>query len=173
MREGRTLGRDTVTEIPVISQRWHALLVDNGRKFHAAAKLRLFTEVVAAGGVAVVNSDAEHSDAFIAAARKRGLTLLTVGETEDMSYSRMTITVRGEPEIIEALKQGLRRFVNVIKVLDFTGVAHKRCLIAWQSATIRNPFEIILSASALSTSRSTDEYLALSLPTEPNFDLKV
>jgi UDP-N-acetylmuramoyl-L-alanyl-D-glutamate--2,6-diaminopimelate ligase len=45
------------------------------------AKLRLFTEVVANGGVAVVNSDADHADAFIAAARKRGLTLLTVGES--------------------------------------------------------------------------------------------
>ncbi|MES2294799.1 MAG: UDP-N-acetylmuramoyl-L-alanyl-D-glutamate--2,6-diaminopimelate ligase [Pseudomonadota bacterium] len=55
---------------------YHATFED-----YLAAKLRLFTEVVAAGGVAVVNSDAEHSNAFIAAARKRGLTLLTVGET--------------------------------------------------------------------------------------------
>ena len=55
---------------------YHATFED-----YLAAKLRLFTEVVAAGGVAVVNSDAEHADAFIAAARKRGLTLLTVGET--------------------------------------------------------------------------------------------
>ncbi len=54
---------------------YHATFED-----YLGAKLRLFTEVVASGGVAVVNSDAEHSDAFIAAARKRGLTLLTVGE---------------------------------------------------------------------------------------------
>lgn len=44
------------------------------------AKLRLFTEVVAEDGVAVVNRDAEHSDAFVDAARKRGLILITVGE---------------------------------------------------------------------------------------------
>src|SRR6202035_3834705 len=50
---------------------YHATFED-----YLAAKLRLFTEVVADGGVAVVNSDAEHSDRFIAAARKRGLTLL-------------------------------------------------------------------------------------------------
>ncbi len=31
---------------------------------YLAAKLRLFTEVVRAGGVAVVNADAEHADAF-------------------------------------------------------------------------------------------------------------
>jgi UDP-N-acetylmuramoyl-L-alanyl-D-glutamate--2,6-diaminopimelate ligase len=55
---------------------YHATFQD-----YLAAKLRLFTEVVAEGGVAVVNSDAEHADAFIAVARKRGLTLLTVGET--------------------------------------------------------------------------------------------
>ena len=43
------------------------------------AKLRLFSEVVAADGVAVVNADAQHADAFIAAAKKRGLKLITVG----------------------------------------------------------------------------------------------
>ncbi|HKD46154.1 MAG TPA: UDP-N-acetylmuramoyl-L-alanyl-D-glutamate--2,6-diaminopimelate ligase [Rhizomicrobium sp.] len=44
------------------------------------AKLRLFTEVVAEDGVGVINSDSEHSDAFVEAALKRGLTLITVGE---------------------------------------------------------------------------------------------
>jgi len=47
---------------------------------YLAAKLRLFTEVVQDGGLAVVNADAEHSDKFIAAAKARSLTLLTVGE---------------------------------------------------------------------------------------------
>jgi UDP-N-acetylmuramoyl-L-alanyl-D-glutamate--2,6-diaminopimelate ligase len=47
---------------------------------YLAAKLRLFSEVVEEGGVAVVNADAEHSDKFIAAAQARNLTLLTVGE---------------------------------------------------------------------------------------------
>ena len=48
---------------------------------YLAAKLRLFTEVVQDGGVAVVNADAEHSGKFIAAALARKLTLMTVGET--------------------------------------------------------------------------------------------
>jgi UDP-N-acetylmuramoyl-L-alanyl-D-glutamate--2,6-diaminopimelate ligase len=43
------------------------------------AKLRLFTEVVKEGGVAVINADAEHADRFIAAALARGLKLITVG----------------------------------------------------------------------------------------------
>ena len=46
---------------------------------YLAAKLRLFTEVVQDGGVAVVNADAAHADKFIAAANARGLKLITVG----------------------------------------------------------------------------------------------
>jgi UDP-N-acetylmuramoyl-L-alanyl-D-glutamate--2,6-diaminopimelate ligase len=46
---------------------------------YLAAKLRLFGEVVQGGGVAVINADAEHADRFIAAAKARGLTLMTVG----------------------------------------------------------------------------------------------
>ncbi len=46
---------------------------------YLGAKLRLFTEVVKDGGVAVVNADAEHADAFIRAAKARGLKLITVG----------------------------------------------------------------------------------------------
>jgi UDP-N-acetylmuramoyl-L-alanyl-D-glutamate--2,6-diaminopimelate ligase len=46
---------------------------------YLGAKLRLFTEVVQDSGVAVVNADAGHADAFIAAAKARGLKLITVG----------------------------------------------------------------------------------------------
>jgi UDP-N-acetylmuramoyl-L-alanyl-D-glutamate--2,6-diaminopimelate ligase len=46
---------------------------------YLAAKLRLFTEVVKDGGVAVVNADAEHAGRFIDAATTRGLRLITVG----------------------------------------------------------------------------------------------
>ena len=47
---------------------------------YLATKLRLFREVVRDGGVAVVNADAEHSGDFLAAAKKRGLKIVTVGE---------------------------------------------------------------------------------------------
>jgi UDP-N-acetylmuramoyl-L-alanyl-D-glutamate--2,6-diaminopimelate ligase len=50
---------------------------------YLAAKLRLFTEVVQDGGVAVVNADAEHADRFIDAAKTRGLKLITVGRKGD------------------------------------------------------------------------------------------
>jgi len=43
-------------------------------------KLRLFSEIARTGGVAVVNADTDQADAFIAAAKARGLQLMTVGE---------------------------------------------------------------------------------------------
>jgi acetolactate synthase-1/3 small subunit len=58
------------------------------------------------------------------AARGYNIQSLTVAETEDERYSRMTIVVTGEDIIIDALKKGLSKFVNVIHVLDFTGVEH-------------------------------------------------
>jgi acetolactate synthase I/III small subunit len=58
------------------------------------------------------------------AARGYNIESLTVGETETHNFSRMTITVRGEEKVIEALKQGMRKFVNVITVLDFTSIDH-------------------------------------------------
>ncbi|HEY1877996.1 MAG TPA: Mur ligase family protein, partial [Rhizomicrobium sp.] len=50
---------------------------------YLAAKLRLFTEVVNDGGVAVVNADAGHASRFIDAAKARGLKLITVGRNGD------------------------------------------------------------------------------------------
>jgi len=50
---------------------------------YLAAKLRLFTEVVQDGGVAVVNADAAHADRFMDAATARGLKLITVGRKGD------------------------------------------------------------------------------------------
>lgn len=44
------------------------------------AKLRLFSELVQAGGLAVINADVAHAGEFAAAASARGLDVLTVGE---------------------------------------------------------------------------------------------
>ncbi len=48
---------------------------------YLVAKLRLFSEVVREHGIAVINSDAAHAADFAAAAKTRGLKVLTVGET--------------------------------------------------------------------------------------------
>ena len=86
---------------------YHATFED-----YLAAKLRLFTEVVANGGVAVVNSDAEHSDAFIATAKKRGLTLLTVGETGD-SIRLTSRQSRGEAQALTIAHAGKTYHVHL------------------------------------------------------------
>ena len=46
---------------------------------YLAAKLRLFEELVEPGGAAVIDVDHEHVEAVVAAAKKRGLRLVTVG----------------------------------------------------------------------------------------------
>ncbi len=50
---------------------------------YLAAKLRLFEELVAPGGAAVIDVDHEHGNAVVAAAKKRGLRLITVGRAGD------------------------------------------------------------------------------------------
>jgi UDP-N-acetylmuramoyl-L-alanyl-D-glutamate--2,6-diaminopimelate ligase len=52
----------------------------NTFEHYLAAKLRLFTEVLKSDGVAVINMDADHADAFLKAAEARGIRTLTVGE---------------------------------------------------------------------------------------------
>ncbi|HXM00542.1 MAG TPA: UDP-N-acetylmuramoyl-L-alanyl-D-glutamate--2,6-diaminopimelate ligase, partial [Rhizomicrobium sp.] len=46
---------------------------------YLATKLRLFTELLRDGGVAVVNADAEHAGDFLAAAKTRALKIVTIG----------------------------------------------------------------------------------------------
>lgn len=57
---------------------------------YLATKLRLFTDVLRADGIAVVNADAEHSDAFIGAARHRKIRTITVGRAGDMRLAACT-----------------------------------------------------------------------------------
>lgn len=55
------------------------------------------------------------------------LTSLTVGETEDETVSRMTISLISDDKTFEQVKKQLNRSVEVIKVLDFTETAiHKK-----------------------------------------------
>ena len=50
------------------------------------------------------------------------LKSLTVGETEDPTVSRMTISLMGDDKTFEQIKKQLNRMVEVIKVIDFTDV---------------------------------------------------
>ena len=55
------------------------------------------------------------------------LTSLTVGETEDETVSRMTISLISDDKTFEQIKKQLNRSIEVIKVLDFTDTPiHKK-----------------------------------------------
>ena len=78
---------------------------------YLAAKLRLVDQVVAPDGVAVINADGEHADAFIAAAKRRDLRLITVGEQGD------TITLISRESLDEAQALTIGFAGNTYKVL--------------------------------------------------------
>ena len=75
---------------------------------YLAAKLRLFAELIEPGGAAVIAADHEHADAVTAAAKRRALRLITVGE-------------RGEG--IRLLAHKLDGFTQALRVLH-AGVEH-------------------------------------------------
>ena len=55
------------------------------------------------------------------------LCSLTVGETEDPTVSRITISLYGDDKTFEQIIKQLNRSVEVIKVLDFTDLSiHKK-----------------------------------------------
>jgi len=47
---------------------------------------------------------------------------LSVGETENPEYSRMTIVVKGDDQIVEQIKKQLNKFIDVLKVIDLTNI---------------------------------------------------
>lgn len=49
---------------------------------------------------------------------------LSVGETIDPQISIMTIVTSGDDKIIEQITKHLNKLVDVIKVVDFTGIDH-------------------------------------------------
>lgn len=53
-------------------------------------------------------------------ARGFNIDSLAVGETEDPTISRMTITLSGDDRILEQVKKQLNKLIDVIRVEDFT-----------------------------------------------------
>ena len=79
-----------------------------------AAKMRLFDEVVAADGTAVVWADDEWSDRALAHARQRGLALLTAGEKADGQGLRLVSRTPGQlGQALEIEWAGAVRKVNL------------------------------------------------------------
>ncbi len=72
---------------------------------YLAAKLRLFTELLAPGKPAVINTDGAYADEVIAAVKARGLRLLTVG-TKGETLKRTSLTRDGFQQIIGVTAEG-------------------------------------------------------------------
>lgn len=85
---------------------------------YLTAKLRLFGELVAANGVAVVNADGEHAQEFIAEARARRLKLVTVGEQGE-TLRLIARRAHGEFQVLDVEFAGSRYNVSVPLVGDF------------------------------------------------------
>jgi UDP-N-acetylmuramoyl-L-alanyl-D-glutamate--2,6-diaminopimelate ligase len=76
------------------------------------AKLRLVEEVVAPDGVAVINADAEHADAFIDAARRRGLRLMTVGFAGE-NIKLVKLESRGDAQAMTVAFAGMEHAIHL------------------------------------------------------------
>lgn len=64
------------------------------------------------------------------AGKAYNLESLTVGTTEDETVSRITIGLNGDDETFEQIKKQLNRLVEIIKVIDMTGIEiHTRELL--------------------------------------------
>ena len=85
---------------------------------YLAAKLRLFTELVRPGGIAVVNSDAAHAQRFLAAARVRDLETLTVGESGE-TIRLLARTSHGDSQALQLQHDGRQVEVELPLLGDF------------------------------------------------------
>lgn len=78
---------------------------------------------------------------------RRGFNIesLTVGPTEDEKYSRMTIVVEGDENVLEQISKQLYKLIEVIKVSDLTGVPHvnRELALIKVSADSKNRAEIV------------------------------
>lgn len=85
------------------------------------------------------------------------LKSLTVGETEDPTVSRMTISLVGDDKTFEQIKKQLNRSVEVIKVLDFTDLPiHKKEILFIKIHSLKKDEmeEVFRSASVFGVSVS-------------------
>ena len=74
---------------------------------YLAAKLRLFEALVSEGGGAVIDVDHEHADAVVAAAKGRGLKIITVGRDGD-GIRLIELALDGFAQVLTVEHAGMR-----------------------------------------------------------------
>jgi UDP-N-acetylmuramoyl-L-alanyl-D-glutamate--2,6-diaminopimelate ligase len=83
------------------------------------AKLRLFTHLVRPGGAAVIDVDHEHAGAVVAAAKARGLTLITVGRRKGDGIRLLETAIDGFAQAM-TIEHGGDRFQSRLPLVgDF------------------------------------------------------
>jgi UDP-N-acetylmuramoyl-L-alanyl-D-glutamate--2,6-diaminopimelate ligase len=85
---------------------------------YLAAKLRLFTDLIAPEGAAVVDVDHEHADAVVAAVRSRGLRLMTVGRNGEGIHLHDT-AIEGFAQVMRIAHAGRSYRLRLPLVGDF------------------------------------------------------
>ncbi len=124
---------------------------------YLAAKLRLFAELLAPGRAAVVNADGARSAEIMAAARTRGLELITVGErgdtlrlaaaTRDGFAQRLTVDAEGRRHEVRLPLVGTYQASNALVAAGLalaTGEQAKAVLGALSSLTgVKGRLEIV------------------------------
>jgi UDP-N-acetylmuramoyl-L-alanyl-D-glutamate--2,6-diaminopimelate ligase len=83
---------------------------------YLAAKLRLFRDIVAADGAAVISADHDCSQAVIDAARQRGLRIVTVGRNGDGAADGIRLVDTGIDGFAQKLTLELRGRRHVIRL---------------------------------------------------------
>ncbi len=106
------------------------------------AKLRLFSSLIADGGSAVIDVDHEHSDAVVAAAKRRGLKLITVGR-------------RGDG--IRLLDVAIDGFAQAVTV-EHDGKRHQFCLPLVGAFQVENA--LVAAGLAIATGGAADRVFA-------------
>jgi UDP-N-acetylmuramoyl-L-alanyl-D-glutamate--2,6-diaminopimelate ligase len=85
---------------------------------YLAAKLRLFTDLVAAGGPAVIAADHDHSAAVVEASQARKLSVMTVGRKGD-AIKLLSARIDGFAQILLITYEGRMRDLRLPLVGEF------------------------------------------------------
>jgi UDP-N-acetylmuramoyl-L-alanyl-D-glutamate--2,6-diaminopimelate ligase len=85
---------------------------------YLAAKLRLFTDLVAAGGPAVIAADHDHSAAVVEASQARKLSVMTVGRKGD-AIKLLSARIDGFAQILSIVYEGRTRDLRLPLVGEF------------------------------------------------------
>ncbi|MET4692791.1 acetolactate synthase small subunit [Endozoicomonas lisbonensis] len=56
--------------------------------------------------------------------RNYNIETLTVAPTEDSTLSRLTVTTRGNPQVVEQITKQLNKLIDVVKLVDLTEGSH-------------------------------------------------